>query len=104
MHPLMLTIMIACGGWFFACAVMAGKGMGARFGIAFLGVVEFLIVFAIFEQIMKHQDFFLRALRSGPDIGPILIYVVFPTGVVVFLSGLWIKSAHSNSSRTDREP
>ncbi len=91
MHPLFVMFLIACAIWFFACAAMAGKGVIARCGFGVLGVLEFLVMFAVLEQVMKRQNFFLDALRSGPDMGPILTYIVLPSMIVVFLSGLLLK-------------
>jgi hypothetical protein len=95
MHPVFIVVLIACAGWFFAVTAMAGRGIGARIGFAILGVVEFAIVSEVLTQILKNQDFFRRALRAGPDIGPIVTYIVLPSVVVVFLSGLWLKKVLS---------
>ncbi len=91
MHPIFIIIFIACAAWFFSVAAMARKGIGARIGLAIMGVVEFVIVTAVLERMVKNQEFFREALRSGPDIGPIMIYIVLPSVVVVFLSGLLLK-------------
>lgn len=40
---------------------------------------------------MKNQRFFRRALGSGPDIVPIVLYIVLPALVVVILSGFLLK-------------
>ena len=103
MHPVFIVVLIACAVWFFAATAMAGRGMGARIGFAVLGVVEFAIVSEVLSQILKNQDFFRRALRSGPDIGPIVTYIVLPSVVVVFLSGLWLKSALSRPSEQQQK-
>jgi len=106
MHPVFIIVLVACAGWFFAVTAMAGRGIGARIGYAVLGVVEFAIVSEVLTQILKHQDFFRRALRSGPDIGPIVMYIVLPSVLVVFLSGLWLKKAliRPPQSRAGEEP
>ncbi|HNS21447.1 MAG TPA: hypothetical protein PKH24_13170 [Sedimentisphaerales bacterium] len=103
MHPLFLAILIACAFWFFWVVVMAGRGVGVAIGFAFVGAAEFFIVFIVLGQVMKNQDFFLRAIRSGPDLGPILTYIAIPSVGVVFVSGLWLKKILSRPSQPTRE-
>ncbi len=101
MHPIFIFIMIACAGWFFGCAGMAGRGIGVRIGSAVLGVVVFLVVFAALEQIIKIQLFFLQALFPRPDVVPIMMYITLSTLIVVFLSGFWLKKILTRSDSAD---
>ena len=103
MHPIFVVILIACAGWFFLVGSMAKRGIGSRIGLSLLGIVEFVIVSGVLEQIVKKQDFFLRAIRSGPDMGPIMTYIVLPTVGVVFLSGLYLKSVLTRRSHAKSE-
>ena len=91
MHPVFIASLLGSAVWFFAVTAMARRGVGAQVGFAVLGVVEFLVVSVVLGQVMKNQDFFRQALRSGPDIGPITTYIVLPTAIIVFLSGLWLR-------------
>lgn len=93
MHPVFIIAIIACAGWFFAVAAMAGRSIGLRIGCAVLGVVVFVVATGVLEQIMRNQQFFRRALRSGPDIVAIAMYIVLPALLIVFLSGLLLKWA-----------
>lgn len=101
MHPIFIFAFIASATWFLAVAAMAGRGVGARVGLAVLGIVEFGVVTAILTKIMESQGFFRQAVRSGPDIGPITLYIVAPTVVIVFLTGLGLKKALSRPTPTD---
>lgn len=100
MHPIFVVVLTACAGWFFAVAAMAGKGLGIRIGFAALGVAVFFLTFGVTEHIMKDQPFFHRALRSGPDIVPIMTYIVVPTLGVCFLAGLLLKLTVVRRART----
>jgi uncharacterized membrane protein YedE/YeeE len=91
MHPLILLVLIGCAVWFFSVATMAGRGTGVRIVLTVLGIVEFVLVAAVFEAAVRNQHFFRQALRSGPDIGPIMTYIMLPTAVVVFLTGLVLR-------------
>ncbi len=99
MHPIFILTIIGCAGWFFAMAAMAGKGIGARVGYAILGAAEFMVIAGVLEQAVKNQRFFRKALGSGPDMVPILLYIVLPAVVVVFLSGLWLRRILGRSAQ-----
>lgn len=103
-HPVFVLALILCAGWFFAAAAMAKRGLGARIGYALLGIVVFALTTEVLHQILKRQDFFRRALRAGPDIGPITTYIVLPSLLVVFLSGLWLKKLLSRPAPPKQEP
>ncbi len=101
MHPVFIVLLVLSAVWFFICGLMAKKGIGVKLGLAIAGVIEFFVLHSvILTPIMKTQSFFLRAIRSGPDIEAILLYISLPTSVLVFQSGLLIKrvlSGHKSS-------
>jgi len=103
MHPLFLLMFVLCGAWFFARAAMAGKGSGARIGFGLLGIVEFVVLMMILHVLVSGQDFFVRALRSGPDIGPIFLYMMLPAIVIVFLTGLVLKPRSSRPAEQEAD-
>ncbi len=103
MHPYFFLVFMACAAWFYWCASAAGKPLGARIGFAVVGMLEFVAVAFLVERIVRDQDFFVRALRSGPDIGPIVAYIVLPTLAVVFLTGLWLRKRPARPAPRDSE-
>ena len=103
MHPQFIKMALACAGWLYLCGAITKRGIGARIGLALVGVIEFFVVFGILEQVMKKQGFFLRALSLGPDIEPIMTYVMWPAVFVVLLSGLWLIKRLRRPTQPDRE-
>jgi hypothetical protein len=101
MHPVFIIFVIASAVWFFAVAAMARKGVGAQLAFAFLGIVVFLVLTVVLGQVMESQDFFRRAIRSGPDIGPITKFIVLPSAILVFLFGLLLKRILGRPNRTE---
>jgi hypothetical protein len=88
MHPAIAAALILAVGWFFTVGLLAKRGLAISIGLGIAGIPVFLGLFVLFDQIMRQQDFFLAAIRSGPDIGPILIYVVGPAALTVVVCGL----------------
>jgi hypothetical protein len=103
MHPLFWLFFILSGGWFFARAAMAGKKTSAQVGLGVAGIVEFVVLMMIFHVLLSGQDFFVRALRAGSDMGPIFIYMVLPSLIIVFLTGLLLKRRPSQPAEHETD-
>lgn len=103
MHPVFIFAVILSAVWFFVVGAMAQKGVGARVGLAVLGVLVFMVVAVVLGQVMENQDFFRDALRAGPDIGPITKFIVLPSVLVVFLSGLGLRKIFGPGTKASGE-
>jgi hypothetical protein len=88
-----ILILTICGLWFFIIGSIAKQSILMRIYVSLIGAFELWIVFVAVDHIVTKQDFFVRAIYSGPDIGPIIAYEVAPTVIIVFVSSLLFLSA-----------
>jgi hypothetical protein len=93
MHPIFIILVIASVCWFFIIGTITKQSILIRVCLSFIAFLEFFIIFGALGAFLIKQDFFIRALRSGPDIGPIIKYQIIPTVVIVFLTSLLFWSA-----------
>lgn len=86
-----LVLMAACGGWFYACAAMAGRSPGIRYASAIAGAAEFTVLLLVIRPIIERQRFFRGALYDHGDFGAIMLYIALPCLIAVFVSGLALR-------------
>lgn len=98
MHPTLVLGLVGSFLWFFGVAVSARRTIGVVLLYAVIGLAEWFALLFVFNVIPKAVPFADLPLLAFMDMRYFVLFGLVPASFLVFLSGIWLKSALTDSS------
>lgn len=96
MHPTLVLGLVGSFLWFFGVAVAARRTIGVALLCAVLGLAEWFALLFVFNVIPKIVPFADLPLLAFMGMRYFVVFGLLPASLLVFLSGIWLKSALTN--------